>query len=123
MPGGASARVSSFSVPDRACSCSLQLLRYHAASWRSHCAPQGGGTMGKMLNLAEGLLWKIRSLQHLGRCNDALSLLTRLSRLRELPRAVAEETQARLGEVQLQRKQFRRAHRHLTLALRYDPDN
>lgn len=79
--------------------------------------------MGKMLNLVEGLLWQIRSRQQIGRFNDAFSLLTRLSRLRELPRSVAEETQARLGEVCLQRKRFRRAHRHLTLALRYDPDN
>jgi tetratricopeptide (TPR) repeat protein len=76
-----------------------------------------------MLNLAEGLLWMGRTQQQLGRTRDALTILSRLTRFRELPPGVAEETQARLGEIQLQRKRFRRAGRHFTVALRYDPDN
>src|SRR5438132_542193 len=84
---------------------------------------QGGGKMSRTLNLAEGLLSMGRTHQGLGRVHDALTILSRLSRLRELPPGVAEETQARLGEIQLQRKKYTRARRHLRVALRYDPAN
>src|SRR2546423_9428139 len=96
-----------------------------APSWRGPPTHQqhGGGKMSRMLNLAEGLLSMGRTHQQLGRTRDALTVLSRLSRFRELPPGVAEETQARLGEIQLKRRKFRRARRHLTVALRYDPDN
>jgi tetratricopeptide (TPR) repeat protein len=79
--------------------------------------------MSRMLNLAEGLLGMGRTYQQIGRTRDAFTILSRLSRFRELPRDVAEETHARLGEIQLQRKQYPRACRHLTIALSLDPDN
>jgi Flp pilus assembly protein TadD len=79
--------------------------------------------MSRTLNLVDGLLLSCRNHQQFGRHRDALTALTQLAGLRELPCDVAEEVQARLGEIQLGRKKFRRAGRHLTLALRYDPDN
>src|SRR5437764_1569865 len=79
--------------------------------------------MSRMLNLAESLLGLGRTHQQLGRVHDAFAILSRLSRFRELPQCVAEETQARLGEIQLKRKKFGRACRHFQVALRHDPDN
>ncbi len=79
--------------------------------------------MSRMLSLAEGLLGMGRTHQQLGRVHDAFSILSRLSRFRELPREVAEETQARLGEIQIKRKKYSRACRHLATALQHDPDN
>ena len=79
--------------------------------------------MSRMLNLAEHLLGQGRTQQQLGRVHDAFTILSRLSRFRELSQGVAEETQARLGEIQLKRRKYTRAHRHLLAALRYDPEN
>jgi tetratricopeptide (TPR) repeat protein len=79
--------------------------------------------MSRTLNLVDGLLLMGRRHQQFGRARAALTVLARLAGFRELPRAVAEETQARLGEIQLRRRKFRRARRHLAAALRYDPDN
>jgi tetratricopeptide (TPR) repeat protein len=79
--------------------------------------------MSRMLNLAEALLGRGRTHQQLGRVHDAFAILSRLSRFRELPQSVAEETQARLGEIQLKRKKFGRACRHLQTALNHDPEN
>jgi tetratricopeptide (TPR) repeat protein len=76
-----------------------------------------------MLNLAESLLGMGRTRQQLGRVQDAFAILSRLSRFRELPKDIAEETQARLGEIQLRRKKYTRARRHLAVAVKYDPDN
>jgi tetratricopeptide (TPR) repeat protein len=75
------------------------------------------------LNLADHLLSRGRYFQQLGRAPDALRLLTRLAGFRELPAAVAEEAQFRLGELHLRRKKYARARRHLSAALRYAPDN
>jgi Tfp pilus assembly protein PilF len=60
-------------------------------------------------------------LQELGRGRDALRILGRLTRLRELPTEVAEETHARLAEIRLAHGQYRRARRHVAAALAYDP--
>jgi Tfp pilus assembly protein PilF len=64
-----------------------------------------------------------RRHQQLGRVHDALTILARLASFRELPHEVAEETQVRLGEIQLHRHKYRRARRHLAVALRYDSEN
>src|SRR5689334_24150337 len=58
---------------------------------------QGGGKMSRMLNLAEALLGMGRTRQQLGRVQDAFAILSRLSHFRDLPKDIAEETQARLG--------------------------
>jgi tetratricopeptide (TPR) repeat protein len=79
--------------------------------------------MSRTLNLADHLLSMGRNYQELGRTQDAVRVLTRLTGLRDLPGAVAEETQARLGELQLRRRKFARARRHLTAALRHQPDS
>jgi Tfp pilus assembly protein PilF len=76
-----------------------------------------------MLNLVDRLLMTGRNLQSVGRTHDALHALTRLAALRELPDDVAEETQVRLAEIQLRRRKFGRARRHLTAALRHDEAN
>jgi Flp pilus assembly protein TadD len=84
---------------------------------------QGGGTMSRMLNLVDRLLARGRKFHEIGREHDALVLLSRLAGFGELPAEVAEETQARLAEIQLRRRKFVRARRHLTAALLHRPDS
>jgi Tfp pilus assembly protein PilF len=60
-------------------------------------------------------------MHQLGRGRDALRILGRLSRLRDLPADVAEETHARLAEIRLSHGQYRRARRHVAAALAHDP--
>jgi tetratricopeptide (TPR) repeat protein len=79
--------------------------------------------MSRTLNLVDHLLMTGRNFQALGRIHDALRTLKRLCRFRELPTEAAEEAQARLGEMQIQRGKFARARRHLTAALRACPEN
>ncbi len=79
--------------------------------------------MSRTLNLVDGLLLMGRRHQELGRAGEALRVLARLASFRELPPGVAEEAQARLGEIQLKRRKYRRARRHFAVALRHDPDN
>ena len=78
--------------------------------------------MTTTLNLFDHLLSTGKKYQELGRTLDALRVLTRLTRLREMPAEVAEECQLRLGEMQLKRRRYRRARRHLTAALQYAPE-
>jgi tetratricopeptide (TPR) repeat protein len=75
------------------------------------------------LNLIDTLLNRGRYLQQLGRHHDALRVLSRLAGFRDLPAGVAEEAQFRLGELQLRRRRYARARRHLAAALRHRPDN
>src|SRR5262245_54212151 len=79
--------------------------------------------MSTTLNLVDRLLRRGRSLQAMGRSYDALQALQQLTHFRELPSEVAEETQVRLAELRMQRRQFRLARRHLTTVLRHYPDN
>jgi tetratricopeptide (TPR) repeat protein len=79
--------------------------------------------MSMTLNLADRLLAMGRNLQELGRTQDAVGLLDRLEGFRQLPADVAEETQARLAEIALERRQYKKARRHLTAALVYRPAN
>jgi tetratricopeptide (TPR) repeat protein len=84
----------------------------------------GGSAMtSTTLGLVDHLLSRGRYFQQLGRTHDALRLLTRLAGFRELPAAVAEEVQFRLGELQLGRRRHARARRHLAAALRLAPEN
>lgn len=73
--------------------------------------------MSRTLNLAACLLERGRNLQRVGRGVEAERALNRLAGFRELPPEVAEETQARLAELALARRRYRRARRHLTAAL------
>jgi tetratricopeptide (TPR) repeat protein len=79
--------------------------------------------MSMTLNLIDRLLARGRTLQRLGRDRDALRLFRRLAQFRELPAAAAEEAQARLAEIQLDRRRYHRARRHLAAALRHQPDS
>jgi tetratricopeptide (TPR) repeat protein len=79
--------------------------------------------MSTTLNLAERLLAMGRNYQFLGRNQDALHILGRLSGLRHLQPEVAEQMQVCLAEVCLARRKLRQARRHLAAALRYQPDN
>jgi Tfp pilus assembly protein PilF len=75
------------------------------------------------LNLVEQQLLRARRCQQIGRPADALAHLTHLACFAELPASIAEEVQARLGELHLKRRLFRKARRHLLAALAFDPDN
>jgi tetratricopeptide (TPR) repeat protein len=75
------------------------------------------------LNLVDHLVTRGRHLQEIGRTRDALRVFTRLANFRELPGTIAEEVQAHLGELQMRRRKWVRARRHLTAALRHDPTN
>jgi tetratricopeptide (TPR) repeat protein len=79
--------------------------------------------MSTTLNLVDRLLRRGRSLQEMGRSHDALQTFERLAHFRDLPSEVAEETQVRLAELQMQHRQFKPARRHLTAVLRQHPDN
>jgi Tfp pilus assembly protein PilF len=76
-----------------------------------------------MLNLVDRLLAMGRSLHKLGLDHDAVAALERLAGLPALPRHVAEEAHARLGELYLGLKKYRRARRHLALAVARQPDH
>jgi tetratricopeptide (TPR) repeat protein len=77
--------------------------------------------MSMMLNLADHVLANARNLQFLGRHQDALETLSRLSRFRRLSHSVAEEVQARLAELYLARGKLRKARRHIKAALVHRP--
>ncbi len=79
--------------------------------------------MSRTLNLVAHVLARGRKLHELGRTDDASKLLGRLGGWRELPKEVAEETQARLADMQMRRRQYHRARRHLTAALALRPNN
>jgi tetratricopeptide (TPR) repeat protein len=79
--------------------------------------------MPATLNLVEHILAMGRRYQELGRHRDALEMFTRLCSFRELPAHAAEEAQVCLAELHLKRRRFARARRHLTAALRYQPNS
>jgi len=77
--------------------------------------------MSTTLNLADCLYAKARNLHELGREQDALHIFCRLANLRQLPATIAEETQARLAEIHLERGSYQQARRHLVAALQQQP--
>lgn len=79
--------------------------------------------MSMTLNLIDRLLSMGRNYQTLQRHREALKVLGRLASFRRLPAETAEEVQVRLAEILLRHRKHRRARRHLTAALLYQPDN
>jgi tetratricopeptide (TPR) repeat protein len=79
--------------------------------------------MGTTLNLCDCLLAMGRELHDLGRLTEAARILHRLAGFRDLPPAVAEETQSRLAAIYLQKSDYRSARRHLSCALIYRPSH
>jgi tetratricopeptide (TPR) repeat protein len=77
--------------------------------------------MKHTLNLFDHALAIGRRYHDTGRNRDALKILGRLASFRDLPAATAEETQVRLAELQLKRRKFARARRHLAIALTLQP--
>jgi Tfp pilus assembly protein PilF len=78
--------------------------------------------MSKMLSLVDRLLLLGRNLHACHQDGAALRYLARLAALPDLPPDLAEEVQGRLAELCLQRRRYRRARRHLAVALLYRPD-
>lgn len=79
--------------------------------------------MSQTINLILSLLARGRKLQRLGLYQEALGILTSLSRLKDLPPVVAEETHRRLAEIHLRRRKYARARHHLAAALSRQPAN
>jgi len=77
--------------------------------------------MDTTFNLIALLLARARRCQEQGRLREAAQLLSRLASFRELPAEVAEEIQWRLAEVQLKRRKYERARRHVNAALAHNP--
>lgn len=73
--------------------------------------------MSRTLNLYDRLLAIGRNLHKLQQDSDALHYLARLAALNDLPAEVAEEAQVCLAEVYLRKRKYRRARRHLSIAL------
>ncbi len=79
--------------------------------------------MSKMLNLADCLFARARGLQEIGRPQDALPILRRLSRFPGLSTTAGSEILQLLGEGCLELRDFRAARKHLRQLLRIDPHN
>jgi Tfp pilus assembly protein PilF len=79
--------------------------------------------MTATLNLFDHVLAMGRRYQDAGCTRNALRVLGRLASFGDVPAATAEETQVRLAELQLKRRKFARARRHLAAALSYQPDS
>jgi len=79
--------------------------------------------MAKTLNLCECLLQMGRDWQSVGRLAEASRVLQRLAGFRDQPAAVAEETHARLANIFLQLRDFKKARRHLTAVMFFRPSH
>jgi len=78
--------------------------------------------MSRTLNLVDRLAERGRQLQAMGRTAEALHVLGSLARFRELPKALAADTECRLGEMHLLRGERGQAGGNLNAALRLQPD-
>jgi tetratricopeptide (TPR) repeat protein len=79
--------------------------------------------MSGTLNFIAYLLSTGRNLRKLHQDRAALGYLTRLAALHDLPADVAEEAQALLADIHLKQRRYRRARRHLSIALLYRPES
>src|SRR5262245_33338111 len=79
--------------------------------------------MSRTLNLYDRLLALGRNLHELQQDAAALHYLERLAALHDLPAELAEQAQVCLADIYLRKRQYRRARRHLKIALLYRPDS
>jgi len=79
--------------------------------------------MSRTLQFIDRLLAIGRNYQQVHRHREALRCLSRVAAMPDLPAELAEETQVRLAEIQIERHRYRRARRHLTIALLYRADS
>jgi tetratricopeptide (TPR) repeat protein len=77
--------------------------------------------MSRTLNLVACLLATGRQLQSAGRNAQALDIFRRMARFRHLSPDVAEEVHSRLSELYAGQERYKKARRHLTVALTYRP--
>lgn len=77
--------------------------------------------MSRTLNMLDHLLERGRHLQQLGRTEDAVAVLDRLTGFQELPANIAEEAWSRLAEMQRKRGELNVSRRHLSAALVVQP--
>lgn len=75
------------------------------------------------IKLFDHLLAQGRLCRETGRFEEASRLLQQLAQFPHLPRKTAEDNQAELGELSIERKHFRQARRSLSAALAYNPTN
>src|SRR5205807_10384209 len=80
-------------------------------------------TMSTTLNLTDSLLAMGRELHEQGRARDARLLFERLVKFRDVSSEVAEEAHARLAELLMAEKQYKKARRHLTILMCLRPSN
>lgn len=79
--------------------------------------------MSTTLNLTDSLLAMGRELHEQGRARDARLLFERLVKFRGISSGVAEEAHARLAELLMADKQYKKARRHLTILMCLKPRN
>ncbi|MCI0376524.1 MAG: tetratricopeptide repeat protein [Gemmataceae bacterium] len=78
--------------------------------------------MTRTLPFFDRLLDYGRSLQRLGQFAKAGEHFGQLVRFPNLPAEIAEEAHFRLGEMHLSAERYKKARRHLSIALTYQPD-
>jgi Flp pilus assembly protein TadD len=79
--------------------------------------------MSHTLNLVAGVLATARDLAAAGRNQPAIDLLQRLAAFRQLAGEVAEEVHSRLADLYAELEQYKKARRHLTIALTFRPQH
>jgi Tfp pilus assembly protein PilF len=79
--------------------------------------------MGHTLNLVESLLAASRDFEAAGRTGAAVDLLQRLATFRQLAPEVAEEIHSRLADLFAGLEQYKKARRHLAIALTFRPQH
>ncbi len=79
--------------------------------------------MSTTLNLTGSLLAMGRELHEQGRMRDARLLFERLVKFRDLGSEIAEEAHARLADLLIADKQYKKARRHLSILMCLRPSN
>jgi tetratricopeptide (TPR) repeat protein len=73
--------------------------------------------MASTINMAQALLEQGRALWEQDRYDEATQVLSRLLRLRRIPRGIAERAQFYLGDMHLAQGHYPKARRHLAAAI------
>ncbi len=79
--------------------------------------------MSQTLPLVAALLATARDLQAAGRYQAAIDLLQRLTAFRQIAHEAAEEVHLRLADLYAELEQYKKARRHLTIALTHRPQH
>lgn len=79
--------------------------------------------MGFSLPIVDRSFLAAVKYRSLGLNEKASKIFNSLTRFKNLPKSIAEQTQFHLGEICLNQKRFKKASRHLSIALNYNQDN